>query len=184
MHARRRQPDDRPHPRGRSGALRRDGKTRTPQYRHADHRPDGYDVAHVADHVGHRTGLPPVYKRRRKINPSDQDTHVDFVDETGEKFEEYNVYHHNFVKWLEANGYDTSKLATSPMRSSTGGWPPRPTTARRPTTSTGWPRSRCRVQSRSGSTTRFRYGQPAEQRLRRHSLRRSTARHGSAAAKG
>lgn len=56
----------------------------------------------------------PVYKRRRKINPSDQDTHVDYTDETGEKFQEYNVYHHNFVKWLEANGYDTSKLDTIP----------------------------------------------------------------------
>ena len=52
----------------------------------------------------------PVYKRRRKINPSDQDTHVDYVDETGEKFQEYNVYHHNFVKWAEASGYDITKL--------------------------------------------------------------------------
>ena len=62
------------------------------------------------------SGIEPVfrtvYKRRRKINPSDHDTHVDYEDETGEKFQEYNVYHHNFVKWLEANGYDTSKLAT------------------------------------------------------------------------
>ncbi len=62
------------------------------------------------------SGIEPVfrtvYKRRRKINPSDHDTHVDFEDETGEKFQEYNVYHHNFVKWLEANGYDTSRLAS------------------------------------------------------------------------
>ena len=62
------------------------------------------------------SGIEPVfrtvYKRRRKINPSDKDTHVDYEDETGEKFQEYNVYHHNFVKWLEGNGYDTSKLAT------------------------------------------------------------------------
>ena len=62
------------------------------------------------------SGIEPVfrtvYKRRRKINPSDHDTHVDYEDETGEKFQEYNVYHHNFVKWLEANGYDTSKLST------------------------------------------------------------------------
>ncbi len=62
------------------------------------------------------SGIEPVfrtvYKRRRKINPSDKDTHVDYEDETGEKFQEYNVYHHNFVKWLEANGYDISKLAS------------------------------------------------------------------------
>lgn len=61
------------------------------------------------------SGIEPVfravYKRRRKVNPSDQDTHVDYTDETGEKFQEYNVYHHNFVKWLDANGYDTSRLA-------------------------------------------------------------------------
>lgn len=62
------------------------------------------------------SGIEPVfrtvYKRRRKVNPSDQDNHVDYEDETGEKFQEYNVYHHNFVKWLETNKYDTSKLAT------------------------------------------------------------------------
>ena len=62
------------------------------------------------------SGIEPVfrtvYKRRRKINPSDHDTHVDYVDETGEKFQEYNVYHHNFVKWLIASGYDVSKLST------------------------------------------------------------------------
>lgn len=62
------------------------------------------------------SGIEPVfrtvYKRRRKVNPSDKDTHVDYVDEVGEKFQEYNVYHHGFMKWLEANGYDTSKLDT------------------------------------------------------------------------
>ena len=52
----------------------------------------------------------PVYKRRRKINPSDKDQVASFVDETGEKFVEYYVYHHQFVKWLEINGYDTTRL--------------------------------------------------------------------------
>ena len=52
----------------------------------------------------------PVYKRRRKINPSDKDQVASFVDETGEKFIEYYVYHHQFVKWLEINGYDTTRL--------------------------------------------------------------------------
>ena len=54
----------------------------------------------------------PVYKRRRKINPSDRGKKADFIDEMGEKFEEYYVYHHQFVKWLENNGYDTSRLQT------------------------------------------------------------------------
>ena len=52
----------------------------------------------------------PVYKRRRKINPSDKDQQASFIDETGEKFIEYYVFHHQFVKWLEINGYDTSRL--------------------------------------------------------------------------
>lgn len=54
----------------------------------------------------------PVYKRRRKINPSDHNVKVAFVDDTGERFEEFNVFHHNFVEWARVNGYDTSKLAT------------------------------------------------------------------------
>ena len=54
----------------------------------------------------------PVYKRRRKINPSDKEQTATFIDETGEKFIEYYVYHHQFVKWLESNGYDISKLQT------------------------------------------------------------------------
>lgn len=60
------------------------------------------------------SGIEPVfrtvYKRRRKINPSDKDARIDYVDETGEKFQEYNVFHHNFVKWLEVNGHDISSL--------------------------------------------------------------------------
>ena len=52
----------------------------------------------------------PVYKRRRKINPSDKDQVATYVDETGEKFVEYYVYHHQFVKWMEINGYDTSRM--------------------------------------------------------------------------
>lgn len=51
----------------------------------------------------------PVYKRRRKVNPNDPDVHVDFVDETGDAFEEYIVYHHKFLTWMKINGYDTDK---------------------------------------------------------------------------
>lgn len=51
----------------------------------------------------------PVYKRRRKVNPNDADVHVDFVDEVGDSFEEYIVYHNKFLKWMQVNGYDTTK---------------------------------------------------------------------------
>ena len=54
----------------------------------------------------------PVYKRRRKINPSDHNVKVAFVDDTGERFEEFYVFHHNFVEWARVNGHDTSTLAT------------------------------------------------------------------------
>ena len=54
----------------------------------------------------------PVYKRRRKVNPNDTNVHVDFVDETGDAFEEYIVFHHKFVTWIEANGYDHSRRYT------------------------------------------------------------------------
>ena len=52
----------------------------------------------------------PVYKRRRKINPSDKGKTPDFIDNMGEKFEEYYVYHHQFVKWAEKSGFNTSNL--------------------------------------------------------------------------
>ncbi|WP_018462757.1 adenosylcobalamin-dependent ribonucleoside-diphosphate reductase [Segatella paludivivens] len=51
----------------------------------------------------------PVYKRRRKVNPNDTDVHVDFVDEVGDSFEEYIVYHRKFIEWMKVNGYDTDK---------------------------------------------------------------------------
>lgn len=54
----------------------------------------------------------PVYKRRRKVNPNDSEACVDFVDETGDAFEEYIVFHHKFVTWMQANGYSASKKYT------------------------------------------------------------------------
>jgi len=62
------------------------------------------------------SGIEPVfmvsYKRRRKVNPNDKSVKVDFVDEVGDAWEEYNVFHHNFNTWLEANGYDVKEVST------------------------------------------------------------------------
>lgn len=65
------------------------------------------------------SGIEPVfkvyYKRRRKINPNDPESHVDYVDpDTGEKFEEYIVYHHKFVDWLKVNGYNVDDVMKLP----------------------------------------------------------------------
>lgn len=54
----------------------------------------------------------PVYKRRRKVNPGDPAVHVDFVDETGDAFEEYIVYHHKFLVWMQTQGIDTERRYT------------------------------------------------------------------------
>ena len=54
----------------------------------------------------------PVYKRRRKVNPNDTNVHVDFVDETGDSFEEYIVYHPKFLTWMKVNNIDTEKRYT------------------------------------------------------------------------
>ncbi len=58
------------------------------------------------------SGIEPVfmvsYKRRKKVNPNDKDVNVTFVDETGDAWEEYNVFHPKFLMWMEANGYDAS----------------------------------------------------------------------------
>jgi len=54
----------------------------------------------------------PVYTRRRKVNPNDKNVRVDFVDENGDTWEEYVVFHHKFVTWMEANGYPADKHYT------------------------------------------------------------------------
>ena len=61
------------------------------------------------------SGIEPVfmvsYMRRKKVNPNDQNSRVDFVDEVGDSWEEYNVFHHKFMTWLEVKGYDTDEVA-------------------------------------------------------------------------
>ncbi len=60
------------------------------------------------------SGIEPVfmvaYKRRRKVNANDKDVHVTFTDATGNSFEEYNVFHHKFLTWLEVNGYNVDEV--------------------------------------------------------------------------
>lgn len=51
----------------------------------------------------------PVYKRRRKVNPNDKNVKVDFVDEVGDSWEEYVVFHHKFKEWMEVNGLQLKK---------------------------------------------------------------------------
>jgi len=52
----------------------------------------------------------PVYKRRRKVNPNDANIKISFTDEVGDKWEEYYVFHHKFITWLEVNGYDVKEV--------------------------------------------------------------------------
>lgn len=63
------------------------------------------------------SGIEPVfmvsYKRRRKVNPNDKDVNVSFIDDVGDHWEEYAVFHHKFRTWLEVNGYDPDSLSTS-----------------------------------------------------------------------
>jgi ribonucleoside-diphosphate reductase alpha chain len=54
----------------------------------------------------------PVYRRRRKVNPNDKDVRVDFVDDVGDHWEEFIVFHHKFKIWMEAHGYDTNREYT------------------------------------------------------------------------
>lgn len=60
------------------------------------------------------SGIEPVflisYKRRRKVNPNDKDAKVSFIDEVGDHWEEYHVFHHKFLDWLSANGFDVDEI--------------------------------------------------------------------------
>ena len=64
------------------------------------------------------SGIEPVflvtYTRRRKVNPNDQDAKVTFVDEVGDHWEEYNVFHHKFEDWLRIQGYDVEEVKKLP----------------------------------------------------------------------
>lgn len=55
----------------------------------------------------------PVYKRKRKVNPSDENVRIDFVDEVGDAFEEYIVYHHKFLEWMKVNGIEAKSNMTA-----------------------------------------------------------------------
>ena len=55
----------------------------------------------------------PVYKRRRKVNPSDENVRIDFIDETGDSFEEYVVYHHKFLEWMKVKGIEAKDHLSS-----------------------------------------------------------------------
>lgn len=52
----------------------------------------------------------PAYKRRRKVNPNDKNVRIDFVDEVGDSWEEYSVFHHKFITWLKVNGYNLQEV--------------------------------------------------------------------------
>ena len=54
------------------------------------------------------SGIEPAfllfYKRRRKITQGDLTSRVDFVDDLGDKWQEYTVYHRGFKMWMDATG--------------------------------------------------------------------------------
>jgi len=54
----------------------------------------------------------PYYKRRRKVNPNDKNVKITFVDEVGDSWEEYPVFHHHFLTWMTANGFDPKEIAS------------------------------------------------------------------------
>jgi len=52
----------------------------------------------------------PFYKRRRKVNPNDSDVKISYIDDSGDSWEEYNVFHHKFITWLETNNQDSKAI--------------------------------------------------------------------------
>ncbi len=64
------------------------------------------------------SGIEPVfqvsYKRRRKVNPNDQQTKVSFTDEVGDSWEEFNVFHPRFIEWLKVKGYNPEEVQAYP----------------------------------------------------------------------
>lgn len=60
------------------------------------------------------SGIEPVfmvsYKRRKKINPNDKNTRTDFVDDLGDHWQEFFVFHHQFANWLQLNGYNLTEV--------------------------------------------------------------------------
>lgn len=71
--------------------------------------------------AGSSSGLEPVfmtsYKRRKKINPTDKDAKIDFVDEMGDKWQEFIVYHPKLKTWMDITG--ESDESKSPYAGST-----------------------------------------------------------------
>ncbi|MBK6619456.1 MAG: adenosylcobalamin-dependent ribonucleoside-diphosphate reductase [Saprospirales bacterium] len=64
------------------------------------------------------SGIEPTflvsYLRRRKVNPNDKDVKVSFIDEVGDHWEEFHVFHHKFVDWLKVKGYDVDQVTKMP----------------------------------------------------------------------
>ena len=67
------------------------------------------------------SGIEPVfmthYKRRRKLNEQDREAKVDFIDDSGDKWQEFTVYHHNLKTWMEVTG--ETDITKSPYSGST-----------------------------------------------------------------
>jgi len=67
------------------------------------------------------SGIEPAYllhyKRRKKINQNDTTSRVDFVDQLGDKWQEFDVYHHGLRDWMKITG--ETDITKSPYWDST-----------------------------------------------------------------